>query len=313
MELLWIPVTASLLAVASSLLGSFLLLRRMALLGDAVSHAVLPGIVLAYLWSGVRELPVMLLGAGVSALVAVFLLQVLQHRFGWHADAALAAVLASFFAVGILLLSAFGGKVDLDVECVLYGELAYVPLDMVTVGPLMVPRAALWALLLVGIAAVVLLVAWKELVVSTFDPEFAEVSGMTPKLWQAVLLGMTAMAAVVGFVLVGAILVVALLTVPAATARLLTARLLRMVGIAVLVSISSTVAGYVAASNLGGAVAGWMVLAATLQFIAAVVWSWLRRCFRPGPSVGVGTTLQRESAGPVLRATGSARGQFRGG
>ncbi|MCS7169955.1 MAG: metal ABC transporter permease [Candidatus Kapabacteria bacterium] len=281
MENLAIVVTATLLSSVCALLGNFLLLRRMALLGDVVSHAVLPGIVLGYLWSGVYELPVVLLGAMFSAAVALLIVQLLQHRFGWHSDTALAAVLSSFFATGVLLLSAFGGNIDLDVECVLYGEIAYVPLDVTTLPGLGIPvsRAVLISLGLLVVVAAVIAIAYKELVLTAFDPEFAATAGISPQVWQTVLLILTAVVTVVGFELVGAILIVALLVVPAATARLVTARLPAMLGVSVLLGIGGAVGGYAMASVLQGAIAGWMAIAAGVQFLVVFAWRRVRQRF----------------------------------
>lgn len=274
----WIIGTAFLLAVVCSWVGSLLLLRRMVLLGDVISHAVLPGIVVAFLWSGVRDLPLMLAGALGSALLAVATLHVLQHWFGWQSETGLAAVLSGFFAVGLLLLSLFGGSVDLDLECVLYGEIAYVPLQMVPLagGGVVLPRALLVAAAVLLVVALVGVVAYKELVVSAFDPAFAATVGLAPRLWQAVLLSMTATVTVVGFELVGVILIVALLVLPAATARLLSTRLSQMFLIAMLCGMSSAVGGYVLATVMHGAIAGWMALTAGTQYALALGWKRLR-------------------------------------
>jgi manganese/zinc/iron transport system permease protein len=286
----WIVLTAVLLAAICGLLGSFLLLRRMALVGDVVSHAVVPGIVVAYLWSGMRELAVMFLGAVLSAGMAVGLVQVLRHRFGWHSDTALAAVLSSFFACGVLLLSAFGKGVDLDVECVLYGEIAYVPLDMVALGGMELPWAVVVGSVLLGCVLAVVLLAYKELVVSAFDPEFAATIGIWPALWQTVLLVLTAVVSVVGFELVGAILTVALLIVPAATARLVTVRIPAMVVLSVLFGSSAAVAGCGVAMLLQGAIAGWIAVVGGVQFAVVLCWSRFRgrRVSQQAPSAAEG-------------------------
>lgn len=276
-----IVLTAVVLAVVCALLGSFLLLRRMVLLGDVISHAVVPGIVLAYLWSGVRELPIMLLGAGGSAIAALLLVQLLQHRFGWSSDAALAAVLSSFFAVGVLSLSSVAAQVDLDVECVLYGELAYVPLDTVLLfgGGVAAPRALLTALGLLVVVVIVLVLGYRRLVLSLFDPECAAVLGIVPRRWQGVLLGLTAVVTVVGFELVGAILIVALLIVPAAAARLLRVSLPVMIGAAALFGAVSAVVGYGLSGAIGGAISGWIALAAGAELGLVLAWHQLRRAW----------------------------------
>ena len=262
MDVVWTLATAVTLALACALLGSFLALRRTLLLGDALSHAVLPGVVLAFLWSGSRELLPMLLGAGAAALVATLLLELLQWRFRVHPDAALGAVLATFFAAGILLLSRFAGQVDLDAECVLYGELAYVPLELVSVMGVEAPRG-LWTstVLLAGVGLFVWL-AYKELALVSFDPTFAASIGRSPRRWSLALMGLTAAVTVVALELVGAILVVALLVGPAAGARLLTRRLPQMLLVSALLALGSVGAGYGLAWAFDGALAGWIAVVA---------------------------------------------------
>jgi manganese/zinc/iron transport system permease protein len=281
----WILVTAVLLAAVSAVLGSFLLMRRMALVGDTLSHAVVPGIVAAYLWSGVRDYPVMLLGAGFSAAIALVTVQLLQRRFGWHSDTALAAVLSSFFALGVLLLSAFAGNVDLDVECVLYGEIAYVPLDLWAIagGRLVLPRAVLLAAGLLLAVALVVVVAYKELLLTTFDPEFAATVGIAPGVWQGVLVGMTTLVTIVGFELVGAVLIVSLLVVPAAAARLVARRFPAMLWGAVGLGCSSALAGFGMAQLSGGAIAGWMSTVAAAEFALLFLWRRWRSQLEQAP------------------------------
>lgn len=118
----WIILTGSLVAASCGILGCFLILRKMALIGDAISHSVLPGIAIAFLISGSRDSFLMLLGAAVFGLITVFLIQLLQ-RGGLQGDASIGIVFTALFAIGVILISRNASNIDLDLDCVLFGKL----------------------------------------------------------------------------------------------------------------------------------------------------------------------------------------------
>src|SRR5688572_20893476 len=167
---LYIIITASLVAITCGLLGCFLILRRMAMVGDAISHAVLPGIVLAFLFSGSRDSVTMLIGAGLIGILTTFLIEFFHKKAKLQTDASIGVTFTWLFAVGVVLISLFAGKVDLDQDCVLYGEIAYVPLDvMITAdGDNIGPRAIyiMGSILIVIVLFIAL--GYKELFLTTF-------------------------------------------------------------------------------------------------------------------------------------------------
>ena len=126
----WIILTGALVAVSCGLLGCFLILRRMSMVGDAISHAVLPGIVISFLLSGSRETIPMLLGAGMTGLLATLIIEYFHRKAKLQTDASIGVTFTFLFAIGMVLISVFAGQVDLDQDCVLYGEIAYVPIDL---------------------------------------------------------------------------------------------------------------------------------------------------------------------------------------
>ncbi|NRA48492.1 MAG: metal ABC transporter permease, partial [Phaeodactylibacter sp.] len=130
MNAFWIILTGALVATSCGLLGAFLVLRKMAMLGDAISHAVLPGIVIAYLFSGSRETLPMLIGAAGIGVLTTFLVEFLHQKARLQIDASIGITFTWLFAIGIIMISMYVGQVDLDQDCVLYGEIAYVPLDL---------------------------------------------------------------------------------------------------------------------------------------------------------------------------------------
>ncbi|WP_037291215.1 metal ABC transporter permease [Saccharibacillus sacchari] len=267
----WIILTAVLVASACSILGCFLILRRMALVGDAISHAVLPGIAIAFLMSGTRDSMWMLLGATAFGLLTVFLIQTLQTS-GLQSDASIGIVFTALFAVGVLLISLNAQHIDLDLDCVLFGEIAYVPWDTWTFGGTDMGPRAVWML---GITLTVILMLlglfYKQFKICAFDPAMAVACGIPVLLFHYLLMGMVSMTAVSSFESVGAILVVGMLIIPAATAYLLTNRLGVMIGLSVAVGIVSAVAGYLISYALDASIAGCIVSVAGILFILALI------------------------------------------
>jgi len=267
-------LVGSLVAASCALVGSFLVLRKMALMGDAISHAVLPGIVIAFFLSGSRAPLPMVLGAGALGVVTVVLVE-LFHRSGrLKEDASIGVVFPALFAIGVILISRYAAQVDLDLDCVLYGEIAYAPWDLLFVGERSLGPKALWVtggalaanLLLVGLA-------YKELKVTTFDPELAAALGFSPVVMHYVLMSAVSVTVVTSFESVGAILVVAMLVVPPATAYLLTDRLSRMLALAVACGIASAVGGYWLARWWDASIAGAMAVVAGGLFTLALLLS----------------------------------------
>lgn len=255
---LYIIITASLVSMSCALLGCYLILRKMAMVGDAISHAVLPGIVIAFLISGSRDSVTMLIGAGLIGILTTFLIEFLHKKAKLQTDASIGVTFTWLFAVGVVLISLFAGKVDLDQDCVLYGEIAYVPLDMVITGngTILGPRALYIVGTILVLIIAFIIIGYKELFLTTFDPAYASAIGISVTLWHYLLMGAVSATTVASFESVGAILVVALLIAPAATAYLLTDNFKMMLVIACAVGILSSITGYYIAVWLDGSIAG---------------------------------------------------------
>ena len=255
---LWIVFTAIAVALSCALPGCFLVLRRMAIVGDAISHAVLPGIVIAYLLSGSINTMYILPGAAAAGMLVTLLIEWLQKKLRVQSDASIGLVYTLLFAIGVILVTAFTAQTDLDQECVLYGEIAYVPFDMMSIvdGGFSAPRQ-LWiasGLLIVLIAVITL--GYRGLYLSTFDPGYATAIGISVVFWHYVLMSMVSLAAVVSFESVGAVLVVALLTGPPAIASLFAKRLPLMLLLACVFGVLACVFCYLMASALNASISG---------------------------------------------------------
>lgn len=271
---LYIIITASLVASSCALLGCYLILRKMAMVGDAISHAVLPGIVIAFLISGSRDSMTMLIGAGLIGILTTFLIEFLHKKARLQTDASIGVTFTWLFAIGVVLISLFAGKVDLDQDCVLYGEIAYVPLDTLIIGNQSIGPRALYIMGII-LAAIILFIVfgYKELFLTTFDPAYATAIGISTTLWHYLLMGAVSATTVASFESVGAILVVALLIAPAATAYLLTDNLKWMLVLACMAGVAASVTGYCIAVWLDGSIAGAIAMMAGVVFIVAMLFS----------------------------------------
>lgn len=268
-----IILTAGLVATACGLLGPFLVLRRQALLSDAVSHAVLPGIVLVFVLFGTRAPLPVIAGAALFAIVCVLGIELLRGSGLVKADAAIALVFPVLFALGVIGVSSFASGAHIDLDSTIYGEIAFTPFRTWELAGVEVPRSIP---LLGGVAlanAALLAALWKELKVSTFDPEFAQVNGFSPRLVSRLLLIAVAVTAVTAFESVGAILVVTLLIVPAATAYLLAGRLPALIALTLAIGWVSAIGGHATAIALDASIAGAMGLVAGCCFALALLLS----------------------------------------
>lgn len=264
-----IMLTAGLTATACGLLGPFLVVRRTVLMADAVSHAVLPGIVLTYVLFNTRAPLPVIIGAAVFAVLCVLGVEALRSSGLVKGDAAIALIFPALFSLGVLGINRYASDIHLDLDSTIYGEIAFVPFRTVHVLGTEVPQAMLVIGTIALLNAVLITVFWKPVKVSTFDPGFARTVGVRPQLISRLLLVQVAVTAVTAFEAVGAILVITLLIVPAAAAYLLTDRIWIMIALTVAIGWTSAIAGYQSAAALDASIAGAMGVVATAFFILA--------------------------------------------
>ncbi|MGF9714839.1 metal ABC transporter permease [Paenibacillus naphthalenovorans] len=269
----WIILTGVLVACSCSILGCFLVLRRMAMIGDAISHSVLPGIVIAFLFSGTKESLIMMLGAAVFGLITVYLIQWF-HQSGVQSDAAIGVVFTALFAVGVVLVSMYSRQVHLDLDHVLFGEIMFVPWERLTVGGVDIGPRAVWVLGgVLTLSCVLIGLFYKQFKICAFDPAMAAAAGIPVALFHYLLMGLVSVTTVASFESVGAILVVGLLVVPAATAYLLTERLSRMIFYSMGLGSLSAVIGYYGSVLLDASIAGCMITVAGILFVIVLLLS----------------------------------------
>lgn len=276
----WIILAGAISSISCALLGNFLVLRRMSMMGDAISHAVLPGIAAAFLLTESRGSLTMFLGAAaVGVLTAVFT-QWVHQKGRVESGAAMGVVFTTLFAIGLILIRRGADHVDLDPSCVLYGAIESIPLDTWLIAGIDVPRAVVIGSVVMLIDLAFVVVLFKELRISSFDPGLSTTLGFNATFIQYMLMALVAVTTVASFETVGSIIVIAMLIVPAAAAHLLTDRLAVMVGLSTIIAALASVTGHLSAITLPRLIgyedtstSGMMAGAAGVIFLLAMVFA----------------------------------------
>jgi manganese/zinc/iron transport system permease protein len=254
-----IQLIAAIAAVACALPGVFLVLRRMALMSDAISHSILLGIVLAFFVVQDIASPLLIVAAAATGVLTVTLVELLNRMRLVREDAAIGLVFPALFSIGVILISRYASNVHIDTDAVLLGELAFAPFErFVVFGYDIGPRAlyVLGGILLLNLTFIALF--YKELKLATFDAGLTAALGFAPVLLHYGLMSLVSITAVGAFDAVGSILVIALMIAPAASAYLLTDRLAHMLALSALIGVVGAISGYWLASALNASIAGSM-------------------------------------------------------
>jgi len=269
----WNVAVGTLGGVACSLLGCFLILKRMSLLGDAISHGVLPGIAVGVLLTGQIGGPAIVIGAMVFGVLTALLTEVLSSACKVTEDASLGVVFTSLFAAGVVVISVFLSRYDLDPSCVLLGDFTKAVLVTVDWFGFEIPRALPNLLLTLALVVAFIGLLWKELKLATFDAELSSAMGFPAWLIHYLFVALVAACSVATFETMGSILALAMLVVPPATAHLLTDRLVTMLLWAAGLAFSAALFGYLLASQwvFGCNVAGMISVVAGGQFLLALL------------------------------------------
>jgi manganese/zinc/iron transport system permease protein len=281
-------LVGTLAALVCALIGNFLVLTRQSMLGDAMGHVVLPGIVIAFVLAASTATWVMLLGAFSAALFSAMLVEFFRRVAGIEPSAALGSVFTAMFALGVLLLEQSGvARTTFDVHHILYGNIETAIWPAATGLQSLLDPAALASLppqlgrlvFGLGVVALVVLLLFKELRVVSFDPDFARTIGISPRLIGGIIVALAALAAVVSLSAVGVILLVTMMVCPPATARMLTDDLRTQVLLSLAFALASGILGYAVAVLLPlafgyeisfGAAGTIAVIAGLFQLIAMI-------------------------------------------
>jgi len=281
----WILFNTLLVIINCVLPGVFLVLRKNSLLGDGISHAVLPGIAFAFLLTGTRNSIFLFLGAVAAGLLLAFLIEFLQKHLALEKNAILGAVFTLLFATGLVLIEQGARNVDLDPSCVLFGAVEISPLARISIGAIKIPEASIRLMLLLLLNTTLLLLFYKELNIMSFDPMLAKSLGYRITLANYLFIIDVAITAVSVFEIAGSIQTVAFLTIPAATASLFTKHVRNTILMAIFFGILAAIGGYMIAvviplnigvpdTNVGG---GTSIMAGIILFIVIFLTKGLKK------------------------------------
>ncbi len=284
---LMIVLTGMLVGVAATLVGTFLVLRGDSMLSDAISHSIVFGIVVVWLLTGRQSGPVQIVGAALTGLLTVFLTELLANTRRVKNDAAIGLVFPVLFSIGVLLLNLYARDVHIDQHTVLLGEIGFVWLDTVDIGPYRVPQALLSMSAMALVNALFVLLLYKELKLATFDAALAKALGYSPALLFYALLALTSATAVAAFDAVGVVLFIAFVIVPPSAAYLLTDRLWLMLLYGCLIALASSILGYLVAISWDVSIGGMM---------AVMTGVFLMLAFLAGPRYGLIAQVLRRRA-----------------
>lgn len=270
----YILIIACVVATACALPGVYLVLRKVALMSDAISHAILLGIVVFYWFLQDLHSPFLVLGAVITGLLTVILTELIISSNRLKKDAAIGLVFPVFFSIGVIMINLLSRNVHLDQDAVLLGEIGFAPFNTWMVAGHNLGPISLWvmgSILIVNILFVGFF--YKELKLSTFDSALSFSLGFSPVVLHYSLMTLVSLTAVGAFDAVGSILVVALMITPPSTAYLLTKRLSRMIALSVLFGLMSAILGFFTADLLNVSISGSMATLSGLLFLVALFFS----------------------------------------
>ncbi|MDO7976419.1 metal ABC transporter permease [Oceanotoga teriensis] len=280
-----IQLIASIVAVAASLPGNFLILRKMSMMSDAISHSILPGIVIGFFIAGSISSPILAIGAALTGVLTVWLVEVLNKSKLINEDASIGIVFPALFSIGVILITKFAGNVHLDTDAVLLGELAFAPFDRIIINGIDIgPKSLIMMSVILLVNLIFIFTFYKELKISTFDPSLAESMGFKPEVMHYALMTVVSITAVGSFEAVGSILLVALMIAIPATSYLLTDELSKMILLSSLIGIITAISGYWSAHLLDVSISGSMASMAGIIFFIVLFLS---------PKHGILTMLKR--------------------
>ncbi len=281
-----IQLIASLVAIACAIPGTFLVLRKMAMISDAISHSILPGIVVGFFITQNLNSPLLILLAALTGVLTVVLVEKIQQTKLVKEDTAIGLVFPALFSVGVILIAKFANDVHLDIDAVLLGELAFTPFDRINYNGIDFGPRSLWVIgTILTVTLTLLFTFFKEIKISTFDAGLASSLGFSPAIIHYGLMSVASVTSVGAFDAVGAILVVALMIAPAAAAYLLTTNLIKMIALACFIGVFSAISGYWVANILDASIAGSIATMLGLVFLFVYLFA---------PNKGLISVLYRE-------------------
>lgn len=272
-------ITAILVAIPAALLGVILLLNKSVMIGDAISHAVLPGIVIAYLIVGTMDNTYVLMGASIAGFITTLLIDFFQTKLAIQKDAAIGTATTFLFSLGVLLLALFFGQnTELDQECVLFGAIETTVIEQVLVGETIIGTRAIFQLIPLTIIVVLFVFfGFSRLKSWLFNASYTSLLGISITKWRLSVLLLLSLHAVLSFESVGAVMLIGLLVLPGATALLLAKNLKEAFVYAVIIAILACVIGVLIGFQINVSIAPVIIFSNSLLFIGVFIFNKSRK------------------------------------
>lgn len=279
-----IEVLAILLLVAINciIIGVYLYERKLSMMSDAISHTILFGIAIGFFISNSIKSPILIICAILVGLLSSWFIGVLKNTGKVNEDAATGIVFTFFFSLAIIIITYFARNVHLDLDSVLLGEVVFSPLNRMTIFNLSLPVSFVWLVFNLIINSAFIIIFRKELKITSFDPTFALVSGISSVVIHYLLMSVVSLTSVLAFDAVGSVLVISLMIGPVISARLLAHTLKDVYLLSLLYGVVTIVVGYWLAVVLNVSIAGTIASVITLAFILTVAFA---------PQTGIITTI----------------------
>ena len=263
-----------LVCACCSLPGTFLVLRGMSMITDAISHTVLLGIVIGFFISNNLNSPLIIFFSVVVGLFTVWFTELLHNTNLLNKDSAIGVVFPILFSIAVLLITKFAKNTHLDVEHVVFGEIAFTPFDRIeTLNYDFGPRAIIVLLVIFIVNLIVILLFYKEFIVSTFNPEYAKIIGFSPIFMHYLLMSLVSLTSVGAFKSVGVVLVIAFMVGPTLTARLITNKLSLLIVFSIIIGTISSIIGYFLAIYFDVSISGMQATVVGIIFLIVFVFS----------------------------------------
>lgn len=266
-----ILITMIITAIACALLGCFLVLRKLSMVTDALSHSILLGIVIAYFITKDLGSPFLIIGAGIFGVFTVYSIELVANTGLVKNDDAVGIIFPLYFSLGVILISMFASNVHLDTDIVLMGQTIMIPLYTTEFLGIVLPKSLLNMSIILLINVIFILLFYKELKVSTFDPQQATLSGFKSTFLFYFLMALSSFTAVSAFDTVGAILVISLFIAPSASAYLITKDLKYMLIVASLYATVNSIIGYYVSVALNVSISGMVAVVSGLTCFLTVL------------------------------------------
>lgn len=267
----WIYIIAILISVPSAILGSFLLLRKSIMVSDAISHSILPGLVIGFLISKSLYSPILLIFASLFGVLTIFIIEWIHKGNNIKKDASIGLSYTFLFALGVIMIANLtSSNSDLHQDCILFGDIDATPFNRINWFGIDFGPKALWTLITLNILVIsTITIGWKALVVSSFDPIYSKTIGLKPETWNYILMTLVSVCVVTAFDVIGAILIISLLAAPAATSFLFTKHVSSFLFTSIVLAVINTLLGITISFHFNLIMSGTLALIHGISFFLA--------------------------------------------